>query len=199
MSNSSKLFCIKVSRRGAEVGVGPVSIDAHFAKSVTYLPWMYSHEFVIFSARPQEVPDIFSLIRPFPPIVWLSIVGTKLTLRMISHIFSKFNHINLRDSIRITISMSLFAGFMFSRLYSETFESSLVAKEFEQPINTIQDVMDSEIIMYYPEKTALGNFIVGHPSKEMKQLVKDQTKTFPFVGAIPSWVKNMSVCVLKIL
>ena len=89
--------------------------------------------------------------------------------------------------------MSLFAGFMFSRLYSKTFLSSLVAKEFGQPINTIQDVMDSEIIMYYPRKTALAKYLVNDPSNEMKQIMKIQAKPFAFVGGIPSWLKPMSV------
>ena len=55
--------------------------------------------------------------------------------------------------------MTLFAGFMARVLYSKSFLSTLVAKDFEQTIDTIQDVLASNLTMYYPGKTAIAKYL----------------------------------------
>ena len=180
------------------MGVGPVAYNQNFAQLVTYLTWIYAHEFVIFSPIPQEIPPLLSLIRPFPPMVWVCIMGTKFALTIISYLFLTIHNMTRHhvdrmqrgDARRMIISMSLFAGFMFGRLYSKSFLSSLIAKEFQQPIDTIQDVLNSGLTMHYPGKTAIEKYLVDYPSKEMKQIVKSQAKPFPFAGRIPSYVKD---------
>ena len=159
---------------------------------------MYTHEFVFFSSKPQEVPALFSLLRPFPPEVWLSIAGAKVTLTVMHYITSYFtnrskHHLIQIDVKRILVLMSLFSGFMFGHLYSKSFLSSLIAKEFEQPINTIHDLLASMLTMYYPATTAIAKYLADDKSKEMEQIMKHQGATFPFVGGIPPWVKDKSV------
>ena len=53
--------------------MGPVSYNPRFAQSVTYLSWMYVHEFVMFSAIPREVTPLWSIYRPFSTFLWMSI------------------------------------------------------------------------------------------------------------------------------
>ena len=107
---------------------------------------------------------------------------------------AKHQILDVKITRRITIMMSLFAGFMFKVLYSKSFLSTLVAKEFEQPIDTIQDLLHSGLPTYYPGKTAIAKFLVGYPSKEMREVMKTKAKPFPFVGKIPSDVVDRFVC-----
>ena len=189
---------MKVSRRDVEVGVGPVAFNPSFAQQVTYLTWMYTHKCVIFSAIPQEVTPLLSLLRPFPPMVWLCFAGTMVFLTMIKYSFLVIQydqqysvyHKQRNDAIRVIMSMTLFSTVMFQTFYSESLVSCLVAKEFEQPIDTTQDLLDSGLTMHLPGKTALGKFLVGYPSEEMNQIIQSQVKQFPFDGKIPSYVKD---------
>ena len=192
---------MKISRRDAEVAVGPVAYNPDF--TVTYLTWFYTHKFVILSARPQEVPKLFSLLLPFSPMVWLCFAVTMILLTIIKYVIMviqnnpkqavNHNHMQRKDAGRIIIAMSLFTVFIVDIFYFDSLLSILVSKEFEQPIDTMQDLLDSNLPMYYPGKTAIAKFLVDYPSTEMKQIMKSQAKTFPFVGKIPSYVKDRLV------
>ena len=192
---------MKISRRDAEVAVGPVAYNPDF--TVTYLTWFYTHKFVILSARPQEVPKLFSLLLPFSSMVWLCFAVTMILLTIIKYVIMviqnnpkqavNHNHMQRKDAGRIIIAMSLFTVFIVDIFYFDSLLSILVSKEFEQPIDTMQDLLDSNLPMYYPGKTAIAKFLVDYPSTEMKQIMKSQAKTFPFVGKIPSYVKDRLV------
>ena len=189
---------MKVSRRDVEVGVGPVAYNPDFAQIVTYLTWIYTHEFVIFSAIPQEVPKWLSLLYPLPPMVWLCFAVSMLFVAIIKYILSPkqavyHNDMQRMDGKRVIVAMSLFTVFMFHIFYENSLESQLVAKEYEQPIDTIQDLLDSELPTYYPGKTAIAKFLVDYPSKAMNQIMKSKAEPFPFVGKIPSYVRDRLV------
>ena len=102
----------------------------------------------------------------------------------------------IKDSGRIIIAMILFATIMFHLFYTESLEACLVATEFEEPINTIEDLLQSGLTMHYPGKTAFGKYLEDYPSKDMKQIIKSQAKPFSFVGRIPSYVKDSLVFIL---
>ena len=179
------------------MGVGPVPFNPDFAEIVNYLSWIYTHEFKIFSAIPQEVPKMLSLLLPLPPVVWFCFSGTMIFLTTIKYLLAIHSTAKLPtiydrklrvDGRRIIIAMSLFTGLTFWIFYVNSLESQLVAKEFEQPIDTIQDLLHSGLPTYYPGKTATAKFLVGHPSKEIRQIMKSKAKPFPFVGKIPSYV-----------
>ena len=167
---------------------------------------MYTHDFVIFSARPQEVPALFSLFRPFPPNVWMCIIGARLILLTMKYLLRYFpivakyriNHMDIKITRRIIIIMTLFAGFMSKVLYSKSFLSTLVAKDFEQPIDTIRDVLASNLTMYYPGKTAIAKYLADDPGIEMRQIMEIQAQSFPFVSGITSSVTDMSVNLIRI-
>ena len=181
--------CTKVSSRDVEVGVGPVAFNPNFAQQVTYLTWMYTHKCVIFSAIPQEVIPLLSLLRPFPQMVWLCFGGTMIFLTMIKYLFLVIQydqqysvyHKHINDAPRVIISMTLFSTIMFQIFYSESLVSCLVAKQFEQPIDTTQDLLDSGLTMHLPGKTAMGKYLADYPSEEMKQIFQSQVKPFPLL------------------
>ena len=143
------------------------------------LTWIYTHTFVIFSAIPQEVTPLLSLLRPFRPMVWLCFIGTMILLTMIKYLFLVIQHYQQysvhskqrNDARRVIISMSLLSTIMFHIFYSESLVSCLVAKEFEQPIDTTQDLLDSGLTMHLPGKTALEKYLMDYPSEEIKQII----------------------------
>ena len=193
---STFLFCIKVSRRDVEVGVAPVVFNPNFAKQVNYLKWIYYHTLVIISAIPQEVTPLLSLVRPLTLRVWLCFAGAIALLIIVKQIFwavQAVRHVDIRDAGRIVISMSLFTHIMFELLYSDSLVSCLVAKEFEQPIDTITDLYDSGLMMNYLGNTSIGRYLENHPSKEMKHIVQYNSQPFPFNGKVPSYVRERLV------
>ena len=96
----------------------------------------------------------------------------------------------IEDAERIIISMSLFVTFMFEFFYSDSLLSCLVAKEFEKPIDTIEDLLHSGLTMYYPGKTAIGKYLETHTNMEMEQIRKSQAESVPFRGNIPSFATD---------
>ena len=148
------------------------------------------------SAIPQEVPPLLSLLRPLTLRVWLCFAGAMTLLIIVEQIFlsvQAVRHVQIRDAKRIVISMSLFAHIMFELLYSDSLVSCLVAKEFEQPIDTIKHLYDSGRMMNYLGNTSVGRYLENHPSKEMKHIVQYSSQPFPFAGKVPSYVRERFV------
>ena len=54
--------------------------NVNIAQKVTYLTWMYEHEFIMYSLRPQEINNYLTLFNPFGPFLWLCIALTALCL-----------------------------------------------------------------------------------------------------------------------
>ena len=88
----------------------------------------------------------------------------------------------------ILILLSLFFGFIFGLIYKEKLVSSLVAKDYEKPIDTVQDLLDSGRKMYYPGGTPIAKSIEEDEREKIKQVVKTNAEGFPFAGVFPSWV-----------
>ena len=87
--------------------------------------------------------------------------------------------------------MSLFSGLLFGCIYKDKLVSSLVAKEHEQPIDTIQDLLDSGLTLFYPAKSGYSRALAEDPRMEVQQVMKKQASGFPFFGLAPSWVIDM--------
>ena len=136
----------------------------------------------------------------------MCIIGARLILLTMKYLLRYFpivakygiNHMDIKITRRIIIIMTLFAGFMARVLYSKSFLSTLVAKDFEQTIDTIQDVLASNLTMYYPGKTAIAKYLGDDPDIEMRRIMEIQAKSFPFVGGITSSVTDMSVNLIRI-
>ena len=65
------------------MGIAPPFFNPGFAKSISFLAWMYRHEFVMYSLKPQEVNSNLTLFLPFGPVVWLSIAMTVICLTIL--------------------------------------------------------------------------------------------------------------------
>ena len=87
--------------------------------------------------------------------------------------------------------MSLFFGFILGYCYKEKLVSSLVAKDYEKPIDTVQDLLDSGLKMYYPGGTPFARAIATDPRDEIQQVMKNNAEGFPFSGVFPPGVIEM--------
>lgn len=91
-------------------------------------------------------------------------------------------------SRNILICICLFFGFIFGYCYKEKLVSSLVTKELGKPIDTIQDLLDSGLKLYYPAKTPFARALAADPRPEIQQIMENGAEGFPFFGVPPSWV-----------
>ena len=91
----------------------------------------------------------------------------------------------------ILICVIIFNGLMFGEFYKATLLSSLVAREYEKPIDTTNDLLESGLTFYYPARTAIGNALLDHPKEEIKQIMKNQGDVYQFSGVIPMWAREM--------
>ena len=87
--------------------------------------------------------------------------------------------------------MSLFFGLILGYCYKGILLSTLVAKDYEKPIDTVQDLLDSGRKMFYPGGTPIARSIVTDPRDEIQQVVKTNAEGFPFAGVFPLSVVEM--------
>ena len=98
---------------------------------------------------------------------------------------------NRKISRNILISISLFFGLILGHCYKEKLVSSLVTKEHEKPIDTIQDLLESGLKFYYPARTAFARALAIDPRAEIKQVMEHHAVGFPFFGDPPPWTIEM--------
>ena len=91
----------------------------------------------------------------------------------------------------ILICMSLFSGLVLGYCYKGTLISALVAKDLEKPIDTVQDLLDSGLTLFYPANTGYSRALAEDPREEIQQVLKNHATGFPFFGVPPTWVVNL--------
>ena len=122
------------------------------------------------------------------------IIGISIPLMLLLHIGVNETDADLtKKSIarNILICVIIFNGLMFGNFYKATLLSSLVAREYEKPIDTTKDLLESGLTFYYPARTAIGNALLTHPKEEIKQIMKNQADVYQFFGVIPMWAREM--------
>ena len=64
----------------------------------------------------------------------------------------------------------------------------LVRKEYEDPIDTVQDLIEYGLPMYIPAQTSIYSALRDDSRESVQLLMKTQSKTYPFGGVNPTWV-----------
>ena len=67
----------------------------------------------------------------------------------------------------------------------------LVKKEYEQPIDTIKDLVEYGLPVYIPAKTSIYSALRDDSRESVRLIMKTQAKTYPFAGVNPSWVEEL--------
>ena len=101
------------------------------------------------------------------------------------------NTIQRKISRTILICVCLFFGFILGYCYKEKLVSSLVAKDFEKPIDTIEDLLKSGLKLYYPSGTAFARALATDPRAEIKQVMENSAEIIPWYGVPPPQVVEM--------
>ena len=91
----------------------------------------------------------------------------------------------------ILICMSLFSGLVLGYCYKGTLISALVAKDLEKPIDTVQDLLESGLTLFYPANTGYSRALAEDPREEIQQVLKNHATGFPFFGVPPPWVVDL--------
>ena len=99
-----------------------------------------------------------------------------------------------KNARNILICMSLFSGLILGLLYKDKLISSLVAKEYEKPIDTIQDLLESGLTLFYPAKTGYSRALAEDSRVEIQQVMKNQASGFPFFAQEKKKFFFFSVC-----
>ena len=64
----------------------------------------------------------------------------------------------------------------------------LVRKEYERPIDTVQDLIEYGLPMYIPARTSIYSALRDDSRESVQLLMKTQSKAYPFAGVNPTWV-----------
>ena len=98
--------------------------NANIARKVQYLPWMYEHEFLMYSLKPQEINNYLTLFNPFGPFLWMCIALTALCLIFVLVITGEttsFTNIEFKGEVSYIILIHILCGIVFFRCYHATF------------------------------------------------------------------------------
>ena len=69
----------------------------------------------------------------------------------------------------------------------------LVRKEYERPIDTVQDLIEYGLPMYIPARTSIYSALRDDSRESVQLLMKTHSKTYPFAGVNPAWVMEWYV------
>ena len=118
------IFHIQVSRRDYQVGMVTILYSPKMAQSVTYLTWMFEHEFIMYSLRPQEINNYLTLFLPFGPLLWLCIALTVMSLIFVLIITGEttsLRNIDFKGKVNCFISIYIFCDIVFLQILSSQY------------------------------------------------------------------------------
>ena len=78
--------------------------------------------------------------------------------------------------------------FIISVGYKGTLLSMLVKKEYEQPIDTVQHLVEDGRPLYIPSKTSIFSALRDDSRESVQLIMKARSKAYPFAGVNPPWV-----------
>ena len=88
----------------------------------------------------------------------------------------------------VPVLISLLFGLWIGRFYSSQLLSSLVAKDYESPIDSIEDLLRSQLLLYVADGTVIQGVLDNHPRADVRKLMKEKGQRFPFRGLFPKYV-----------
>ena len=87
-----------------------------------------------------------------------------------------------------TVLTCLLFGLWIGYFYTSQLLSSLVAKDYERPINSIDDLIQSQHYLYVADGTVIQGVLDNHPRADVRNLMMDKGQRFPFRGLFPKYV-----------
>ena len=100
--------------------------NANIARKVQYLPWMYEHEFLMYSLKPQEINNYLTLFNPFGPFLWMCIALTALCLIFVLVITGETTslmNIEFKGEVSYIIVIHILCGIVYFQMLSCHFPS----------------------------------------------------------------------------
>ena len=88
----------------------------------------------------------------------------------------------------VLIMTSLFLGLWIGTPYKGELLSALVAKDYERPINSIDELIVSQRLLLVADGTVIQGVLDNHPRADVRKLMKDKGQRFPFRGLFPEYV-----------
>ena len=114
-----------------------------------------------------------------------------------THLF-KLTH-NIRSGYAspkaIFLLSCILSMFIISAGYKGTLLSMLVKKEYEQPIDTVQHLVEDGRPLYIPSKTSIFSALRDDSRESVKLIMKSRSKAYRFAGGFPTWVVKSYVII----
>ena len=85
--------------------------------------------------------------------------------------------------------------FIISVGYKGTLLSMLVKKEYEQPIDTVQHLVEDGRPLYIPSKTSIFSALRDDSRESVQLIMQARSKAYPFAGVNPPWVVESYVII----
>ena len=73
--------------------------------------------------------------------------------------------------------------------YKSTLLATLIPINYEKPINTVDDLANSDLPLLVAEKTAQPWLLATDPREAVKRIFR-KSVLYPFNGTVPAWVRN---------
>ena len=85
----------------------------------------------------------------------------------------------------------IIVGFILTLTYKAVLRGLLMNIEYEKPIDTVDDLLESEFNLLVPSDTPLKGFLEADPTQKIRQLYKKHKIKYYIYGRwAPGWVKE---------
>ena len=82
-------------------------------------------------------------------------------------------------------------GTLITMIYKSTLRCMMMKIEYEEPIDTIDDMLKSEMILLVPSNTPLGDIVKADIRDEVKELIRKNVQFYELGNkGSPQWVEK---------
>ena len=186
----------KVINKTSDMAISQPSMTLHRQLNTALITPMDTRNLYIVTLRPASLPSYWTLFYPFAIETWIGVLVSTLAvttfLILIEYMtgFGKFFHaMTIGMSTAINESLPhyyytynsnpktlmfwtwILCGLILNLAYRSTLLANLVTIQYEKPINTAQDLLNSGLSVYAPKDTFIYRSVSNHPSPIFKELV----------------------------
>nr|XP_045583510.1 glutamate receptor-like [Procambarus clarkii] len=187
-------------RNEADIALGPIGMSLHRSRVVDFTFPLGQESYRIMTARPQLLPDSWTMVAPFTWPVWVSLVlsllgmwGASWTVARFTykfqgprapgdHLFNVYAILVSQGltwqprgtAIRITCLTWMFVSLIFTSYFKSSFSSLLTVKSLPATVDSLEDLLnDQSLALFLEGNTSFVSLVQNATSGAFEKLARE--------------------------
>ncbi|XP_070001079.1 glutamate receptor ionotropic, delta-2-like [Penaeus vannamei] len=169
----SELYSLTLLNSKADIAL-PLSITSDRLRAVEFTEIVVMEEFVVSYKRPDLQSDITGFIKPFAPMVWLTVLLAALVVCALTWVILRAQSKLTRKVIG---GLWLLVAFVLVSVYRGNLKAMLILPKVELPFNSLQELARSDVRVWSPGNHIALQMIMAAPPDSVYGLIAQRSYT----------------------